>query len=101
MSGLVGDSHLKALEELISAFSVVKYAEESRLVVVTAQMGWGKTRVVQELYAHLASHQPSHSRYAGRHGNDVHVVGVVMPTPTEWHSFQCCRRQHWSADLQP
>ncbi len=63
MSGLVGDSHLKALEELISAFSVVKYAEESRLVVVTAQMGWGKTRVVQELYAHLASHQPSHFRY--------------------------------------
>jgi hypothetical protein len=63
MSGMVGQTHHEALDELISAYNVVKNAKESRLVVVTAPMGWGKTRVVQEFYTHLASTQSGDAHY--------------------------------------
>ena len=71
MSGLVGDSHQAALGTLIDAYERVdaKVAAEaagpadSELVVLSAPMGWGKTRVVQEFYAHLASQQPAGNSY--------------------------------------
>lgn len=71
MSGLVGDSHQAALRTLIDTYERVgaKVAAEaagpadSELVVLSAPMGWGKTRVVQEFYAHLASQQPADTPY--------------------------------------
>lgn len=32
---------------------------DSELVVITGHLGWGKTRIIQELYSHLASRQPA------------------------------------------
>ena len=71
MSGLVGDSHQEALRILIDAYERVEAMvaagasgpADSELAVLSAPMGWGKTRVVQEFYAHLAAKQPADSRY--------------------------------------
>ena len=64
MSGLVGDSHQAALDELVAAYKRVAGGKASELVVLTAPVGWGKTRVVHDFYAHLASHhQPDGAAY--------------------------------------
>ena len=64
MSGLVGDSHQAALAELVAAYKRVAGGKTSELVVLTARVGRGKTRVVHEFYAQLASHhQPDGAAY--------------------------------------
>ncbi|MCB1028166.1 MAG: AAA family ATPase, partial [Microthrixaceae bacterium] len=71
MSGLVGESHKAALQTLIDAYDRVdgmvsqgaSGPADSELVVLSAPMGWGKTRVVQEFYAHLAARQTAGTEY--------------------------------------
>jgi len=51
----VGEERRAHLDRLVEAYEEVARTGESRLVVLTAPTGWGKTRVVRELYAHLAA----------------------------------------------
>lgn len=53
----VGQLRRLALERLIADFAVVSSSRTPRLVFLEAPLGWGKTRIVQELYAHLAAQQ--------------------------------------------
>jgi hypothetical protein len=58
LAPFVGSERLQLVRELEAAFSQVQ-ADESRprLVTLEAQSGWGKTRLVQELYTRLAAGQ--------------------------------------------
>lgn len=51
----VGEERRAHLERLVKTYEEVVRTGESRLVVLTAPTGWGKTRIVRELYAHLAA----------------------------------------------
>ena len=54
---LVGRGRVADVEALENAFARVAEGEGSRLVVLEAPTGWGKTRLVQEFYDRLAAGQ--------------------------------------------
>src|SRR4051812_8068106 len=56
-SAFVGASRRRILDELTEAFTEVRCGASSRGVVLASPAGWGKTRIVQELYARLAADQ--------------------------------------------
>ncbi len=51
----VGEDRQRLLEELQQVWDEVKGGEGARLVTLAAPTGWGKTRVIQELYGRLVS----------------------------------------------
>ncbi len=53
----MGESRRRILDTLVAAFDEVERASESRVAVLVSQPGWGKTRIVQELYGRLAARQ--------------------------------------------
>jgi tetratricopeptide (TPR) repeat protein len=53
----VGESRRKVLAALTGAFDEVRTGETARVAVLASQPGWGKTRIVQELYARLSARQ--------------------------------------------
>lgn len=55
----VGDDRHELLERLVAEFDAVVASGEPRWVSLEAGTGWGKTRLVQELYAVLAGRQSS------------------------------------------
>ena len=57
---LVGVERLATLEQLKEKFELVVAEQRPRLLVLAASTGAGKTRLVQELYAWLASEQGEH-----------------------------------------
>lgn len=50
----VGEDRITRLRGLIRLYDEVRRTGRSRLAVLSAPTGWGKTRIVRELYAHLA-----------------------------------------------
>lgn len=54
---LVGDARRAALLALLDDWACVARGEGPRMVYLRAPLGWGKTRIVQEFYAHLAAQQ--------------------------------------------
>lgn len=53
----VGQRRHLALERLIADFAAVSSTRTPQFVFLEAPLGWGKTRIVHELYARLASQQ--------------------------------------------
>ena len=51
----VGEDRHERLRHLVDTYETVATSGRSRLVVLTAPSGWGKTRIVRELYGRLAS----------------------------------------------
>jgi hypothetical protein len=51
----VGASRARIVDELIRAFDD---CSPPRFAALVSPPGWGKTRIVQELYKRLAAHQP-------------------------------------------
>ena len=62
MSSFVGEARVKAVQTIIDGFKAVKEGA-SRIITVEGPMGFGKTRVVQEVYAKLASEQQDSPKY--------------------------------------
>src|SRR4051812_36679373 len=51
----VGDDAHRAVGELLNAFDRAKHYNHPEMVVLESEMGFGKTRMLQEFYAHLAA----------------------------------------------
>jgi hypothetical protein len=62
MSTFVGEARIKAIQTIVDGFDVVKEGG-SRIITVEGPMGFGKTRVVQEVYARLASEYQNNPKY--------------------------------------
>ena len=62
MSPFVGEARIKAIQTIVDGFNKVKVGG-SRVITVEGPMGFGKTRVVQEVYARLASEHQNHPKY--------------------------------------
>jgi tetratricopeptide (TPR) repeat protein len=60
---LVGRSRVELVERIEASFAEVCSSSSPRMWLLTAPSGWGKTRVVQELYAALAARQPGPAAY--------------------------------------
>jgi AAA ATPase domain len=60
---LVGRSRAELVGRIETSLAKVCSSSSPRMWLLTAPQGWGKTRLVQELYAHLASHQPGPPAY--------------------------------------
>lgn len=58
-----GTAALGLLERLASSFEKVRASGEPLLVILEAESGCGKSRLIQELYRHLAEVQGAKSRY--------------------------------------
>src|SRR5687767_7146264 len=63
MDVFVGDERAALVAELRAAFDETVAAERVRLVCLLAETGWGKTRIVQELYRELQRGQPADRAY--------------------------------------
>lgn len=59
----LGDDRHLAVEQLVAAFDRVASGQSPELVCLVAPIGWGKTRIVQELYARLAADRQSEPAY--------------------------------------
>ena len=55
--GFFGEARCRTVLELEAAFDEVKKGSGSRIVALVSPPGWGKTRIVQELYGRLAAKQ--------------------------------------------
>ena len=69
-----------SVDALAQAFATVEDGGGSRLVVLSAPTGFGKTKIVQEFYARLAKTQPMPTywpaRLASIHRSDAWVSSV-------------------------
>ena len=54
----VGVGHRRLVDELVAEFARVREGRVPSWWSLEANTGWGKTRVIQELYARLAAAQP-------------------------------------------
>ena len=59
----VGEERHQAVERLVAAFDRVAGGGGPELVCLVAPIGWGKTRIVQELYTRLAAERQSDPAY--------------------------------------
>ena len=113
-SAFVGESRRRVRDELVVAFDDVRNGSGSRVALLVSQPGWGKTRIVQELYRALAADHPqprywppaivdeetkmptlsalSHARKA------VYPTRVEVPDGAEmdwmWWGILCQQRSH-------
>ncbi|MEI6231346.1 MAG: hypothetical protein WCP81_11480, partial [Actinomycetes bacterium] len=62
----VGADRVDSVEALAQAFATVVDGGGSRLVVLSAPTGFGKTKIVQEFYARLAATQPMPTYWPAR-----------------------------------
>ncbi len=102
----VGDDRRERLEHLVAAYEAVAASGRSRLVVLAAPTGWGKTRIVRELYGRLAMSAP-HPYWPPRldagEGSWLQArkrvfpppfdVGEDTPIPFLWLGVSCQRDQ--------
>ena len=104
----VGARHLEAVEALERSYARVASGSGPRLVVLSAPTGYGKSRIVQELYARLAASQPLPAYWPARiEGNSalrwtdsrkcVFPSNPAIPPgavlPWFWWGVSCGRRQ--------
>ena len=57
MAEMIGSHRVRVVDELERAFDDVSAGEGSRMVVLSAPSGEGKTRIVQEFYRRIAARQ--------------------------------------------
>jgi hypothetical protein len=104
----VGEDRERILSSLIAEFTGLPVEGGARMVVLESLPGWGKTRIVQELYAHVAAAQappaywppllfdPSESD-PERRRKRVYPAVVHVPDgaslPWLWWGISCQRRQ--------
>jgi len=62
MSSFVGEARIEAVQTIVDGFKAVKEGG-SRIITVEGPMGFGKTRVVQEVYAMLAREEQDNPKY--------------------------------------
>lgn len=55
----IGASRHALLEDLLSTFEAVKEQRQPRLVLLEAESGWGKSRLIHEFYRRIAGTQPA------------------------------------------
>jgi tetratricopeptide (TPR) repeat protein len=85
---LVGRERQELLASLVAAFEDVRDTTMPRCEVLSAPVGWGKTRLVQQLYAHLAQHSQGDPPYwpasivADTRIDPLHARKVVFPNVT-------------------
>lgn len=104
----IGSSREGDVDALVEAYEHVAAGGGSRMVVLEAPTWWGKTRVVQELYARMAADQSAPAYWPARlEGEDsgrwvtsrkrVHPLDVVVPAgavlPWMWWGVSCSLRQ--------
>lgn|GEM_PF-2957333 len=106
---LVGDGHRAAVRALVDRFAALAH-DGPGLVCLAAPPGWGKTRVVQEMYRELAAAQPTPAYWPAELRKDggpemrsilegrkrLYVEKVVVPKGAElpwfWWATLCQRR---------
>ena len=90
MSKFVGEARIQAVQSIVEGFEAVKQGG-SRIITVEAPMGFGKTRVVQEVYTKLAHEHQNHPRYWPKYltgnsassdelGRRLETRGLVSPS---------------------
>lgn len=101
----VGAERRRLVAALETLFGEVGEAGQPRLVSLEAPLGWGKTRIVQELYGRLAAGQgywppaltPSDERDPLKTRKRVHpgdfLVAAGGELPWMWWGISCERRQ--------
>lgn len=62
MSTFVGEARIKAVQEVVESFKAMREGG-SRIITVEGPMGFGKTRVVQEVYTKLANEYQNNPKY--------------------------------------
>ncbi|MEZ4415769.1 MAG: tetratricopeptide repeat protein [Gemmatimonadota bacterium] len=103
-TAFVGDDRQRLVAELAEAYERVRVAGPSRLYALLAPTGWGKSRVVQEVYARLAAggaYWPP--RISDGASSWLHARKRVFPAPFEvpadtpipflWLGISCQRDQ--------
>lgn len=63
MHSLFGEKRRAAVDSMLKTYEVVRTLKEPRWVAITAPTGWGKTRLVQEVYRTLAMDQNEENAY--------------------------------------
>ena len=107
----VGADRVDSVEALAQAFATVVDGGGSRLVVLSAPTGFGKTKIVQEFYARLAATQPMPTYWPARLEGDSSqrwtvarkcVFPAVVDVPAGavmgwmWWGVRCSLRQDLS-----
>jgi hypothetical protein len=59
MANLVGDDRNRAVDDLVDAFDAVSEGQGSRMIVLRAPSGEGKTRIIQDFYERISLRQES------------------------------------------
>jgi hypothetical protein len=109
MITLVGEDRRGLVDELVARFDTVTRETAPAAVCLSAPMGWGKTRVIQEFYARLAQRQqtpaywPAHivsadadNRLERERKRIVPMLDRTPPgaqMPWLWWGISCQRRQ--------
>ena len=119
MSPFVGEARIKAVQTIVDSFKAVKEGA-SRIITVEGPMGFGKTRVVQEVYSKLASEFQGNPKYwppyltgnkdfSGELGRRLETRGLVSPSANsassdatmEWIWWGLsCRREESGAQIR-
>ncbi len=104
----VGSGRIEAVDALVRSFEGVVSGSGSRLVVLSAPTGFGKSRIVQEFYARIAASQPVPAYWPARIEGDqvlrwtdsrkcVFPSSFVVPAgaqlPWFWWGVSCGKRQ--------
>lgn len=93
-----GEKRIELVESLAATFEAVEWSAQPRLVCLEAAPGWGKTRILQELYARMARDQSywppallteRGARSAQIHPGDFVAGNAVMPWL--WWGVSCSR----------